>query len=569
MKSLRKSLFTMVLLTGTVCSFAQQKPQKITFTGAARAQFYADHFSNVGEADTVTTAKTNSGHVMADVGVHIRPNEAMEIQGMVRVRNDYGGFWGSGVSFDVRQLYVKGVAGGVVKYQLGDINYKLTPFTLHNNHQEIFDAAPVVFRQQMDVVNYDHFYNADQSWRQQGASAEFGLSFAKVIKAMQFRTVATRLKTTDFGQTSDRVLLGLNAEIIQSDAFRFGLNHVVVTDIMGTSRSNQKFVQPVSTATMDYQRSSGNMRYMWHTEAGFSGRSVEGDTLFTARNGKFIHTVLTTKADRWGLTLSGGWRYVSADFRSIGAQTKRINYNAELDASQRIGNDQHLRPLTLTDMLRESNVCTMQLQSALMPISKVYDNITPYGDATPNRQGFQLHAAREPKDEPNHLVLDAWLGSETRGEGTTTLRNFQRFQIKWTHSRVIAGRKNTLSLFGRQDHTGRAGEGKIPSVDLTTQLASFGWESEISDGFQIMLGWMWLQAKGFDFLSVRSLDEDVVTFQEWNVNTRQQIVAAGLRYTFNEKSFLSVQYQQAYHRTEESNSQYGMSQWMLLYQINF
>ena len=86
MKLIRISLFTGVFVTGAAYAFAQQKPQKITFTGAARGQFYADHFSNAGETDTVTTAKTNSGHVMADVGVHIRPNDAMEIQGMVRVR---------------------------------------------------------------------------------------------------------------------------------------------------------------------------------------------------------------------------------------------------------------------------------------------------------------------------------------------------------------------------------------------------------------------------------------------------------------------------------------------------
>ncbi|MFM7729633.1 MAG: hypothetical protein ACKO6L_01200 [Flavobacteriales bacterium] len=548
---------------------AQQTPQKITFTGAARGQFYGDHFSNASEADTVTTAKTNSGHVMADVGIHIRPNDAMEIQGMVRVRNDYGGFWGSGVSFDIRQLYIKGVAGGVVKYQLGDINYKLTPFTLYNNNQEIYDAAPLVFKQQMDVINYDHFYNADQSWRQQGASAEFGLSFAKSIQALQFRTVGTRLKTSDFGQTNDRVLLGLNAEVIQSDALRFGLNHVIVTDILGTSRNPQKFQQPVTTLTMDYQRKSGFMSYTWHTEAGLSGRSVDGDSTFTVRNGRFIHTAFTSKEERWGLSLTGGWSYVSADFRSIGAQTKRINFNAELDASQRIGNDQHLRPLTLADMLRESNMCTMQLQSALMPVSKTYDNITPYGDATPNRQGFQLNASLKPKLKSQELFVHAWLGSETRGEGTNTLRQFQRFQFKWSRTQIIAGRKNTLSLFGRQDHTQRPGEEKIPAVDLTTRLASLGWECEISDGFQVMLGWMWLQAKGFDFLSQRALDEQVVTFQEWTVNTRQQIAAAGLRYTFNERSFLTVQYQQAYHRSQEANNQYGLSQWMLLYQITF
>ena len=104
-------------------ALAQQDIRKITFVGAARAQFYGDHYQSYSEEDTVTTAKLNSGNTLVDLGINIRPNPQMEIQGMVRVRNDYGGFWGAGVSFDVRQLYVKGVAGGIVRYQLGDINY--------------------------------------------------------------------------------------------------------------------------------------------------------------------------------------------------------------------------------------------------------------------------------------------------------------------------------------------------------------------------------------------------------------------------------------------------------------
>ena len=134
-----------IVASGLLCgatAIAQQETRKITFVGAARAQFYGDHYQSYYEEDTVTTAKLNSGNTLVDLGINIRPNPQMEIQGMVRVRNDYGGFWGAGVSFDVRQLYVKGVAGGIVRYQLGDINYKLTPYTLWNSNQEMITGVP-------------------------------------------------------------------------------------------------------------------------------------------------------------------------------------------------------------------------------------------------------------------------------------------------------------------------------------------------------------------------------------------------------------------------------------------
>ena len=77
--------------------------------------------------------------------MNIRPSEDLEIQGMVRIRNDFGGFWGAGVTFDIRQLYLKGVLNKVVRYQLGDINYQLTKYTLYNNDQELYDLSPVLF----------------------------------------------------------------------------------------------------------------------------------------------------------------------------------------------------------------------------------------------------------------------------------------------------------------------------------------------------------------------------------------------------------------------------------------
>ncbi|MFN5294660.1 MAG: hypothetical protein ACK5BL_03955, partial [Flavobacteriales bacterium] len=153
MKIKHIALVVSSIVFGTA-ALAQQDTRKITFVGAARAQFYSDNYNSYFEEDTVTASKLNSGNTLVDLGINMRPNPQMEIQGMVRVRNDYGGFWGAGVTFDVRQLYVKGVAGGIVRYQLGDINYKLTPYTLWNSNQEMISGVPFLLQQQTDVVNY-------------------------------------------------------------------------------------------------------------------------------------------------------------------------------------------------------------------------------------------------------------------------------------------------------------------------------------------------------------------------------------------------------------------------------
>ena len=53
-----------------------------------------------------TAPKRAGGYALLDLGIKINPNSNTEVMGMLRINNEYGGFWGGGVTFDVRQLYV-------------------------------------------------------------------------------------------------------------------------------------------------------------------------------------------------------------------------------------------------------------------------------------------------------------------------------------------------------------------------------------------------------------------------------------------------------------------------------
>ena len=68
--------------------------------------------------------------------IRIFPNEQTEVIGIFRIRNELGGFWGGGVTFNVRQLTLKGVANNSIRYEVGDIDLKMTPYTLFNNREE-------------------------------------------------------------------------------------------------------------------------------------------------------------------------------------------------------------------------------------------------------------------------------------------------------------------------------------------------------------------------------------------------------------------------------------------------
>jgi len=560
----------------TTTTSAQRDTLKITFVGAARAQFYSDHYESYYETDTVTTSKLNSGNTLVDLGVNIRPNKQMEIQGMVRVRNDYGGFWGAGVSFDVRQLYVKGVAGGIVRYQLGDINYKLTPYTLWNSNQEMISGVPFLFQQQSDVVNYDHFYSNDNSWRQQGGSAEVGFQFSKWIQEIGIKTVATRVKTTDFSQTNDRIFSGASLSLIQSAHIRVGFNYVNVFDISGTSRSTTTFHHPVMTGTFGYNRKVGAFTHSIEAEAGRSKWYYQDQESDSTPNwqGRFADAKYKIQQRSAGLYGSAQLKFVSSDFRSMGAQTKRVNFNGQLNAFQRVGNEQALRPVSMIDLMRESGLYTLQLQTNLMAFAPQYDNITPYGEATPNRQAMILTAGYDKKESPVNAKVTYYRGQEVRGEGTSTLRNFERYEATASfNAKQYLGSKDkeaSVQVRLRSDRTTRLGSESVPSIDLSSQTVTAGLDYEWKKQWHLLAAFQMLNYDGFELRSVRDENQEIFNFSELNLKGTEQLASIGAKYTFSDKSFLSVQYYQFLNNTNQlDEALYTNKQWMLLYQINF
>ena len=113
----KKNILYCILLL--VCIYNQAKSQtakKVQFVGVARSVMNSNELVVKDPIeDTVTAKKKMGGYALIDLGVNIFPNKNTEILGMMRIRNAFGGFYGAGVTFDVRQLYVKGIIGNVVR----------------------------------------------------------------------------------------------------------------------------------------------------------------------------------------------------------------------------------------------------------------------------------------------------------------------------------------------------------------------------------------------------------------------------------------------------------------------
>ena len=200
------TLSTVLFATLIANTTLGQTGPKVRFTGGARSIISnADIQVNDTIADKTTAKKAVAGYALVDLGFNISPNKNTEILGMIRINNKYGGFYGAGVAFDVRQLWVKGIIADVVRYQLGDINLKQTPFTLYNHNEDQMISQPDVFQLQRDIVNYETFYKSN-TWRQQGLSLDWGLQFNKFVKELNVNAYLTRMNATNFGNIQDRLL---------------------------------------------------------------------------------------------------------------------------------------------------------------------------------------------------------------------------------------------------------------------------------------------------------------------------------------------------------------------------
>ena len=565
----------LLLAAGLFQTLQAQDDKKISFTGAARGLYYGDKLTQDEQTpDTVTAPKLNSGHVMVDLGVNIRPNKNTEILGMVRVRNDYGGFWGSGVTFDVRQLYVKGVIGGIFKYQLGDFNYRMSRYTFWNYDQEVISQQPAIFRQQTDVINYEHFYDNDNSRRQQGASLGFALVFKKFVKELQVNAVTTRVRASDFAQIDDRLFSGFNMQLLQSKYLNLGFNYANLYDVSGTSKNNVGLRNPVMTGTVQAVYGFKNYEAKLDGEFGKSRTFYQNSTTAPDWNGKFLDFNLKLSQTKWGVHLNGNAIQIGSAFRSPGAQTKRIDFSQQALAYTRITNNQELRPFTMLDLMRESSFYVMQLRPYLMEFAPKYDNITPFGDATPNRQGMIVRLRYEKKSSPITAEFANYALQEMRGEGTLNPRKFSRNQLQ-AEVKVNEYFKNwkkrfNVSVSYRSDQTTREGEELVRGVDLKTNVLSTGFELEVLPSFDLMFGLQQIAYQGFDYTAVRNNFSEIFNFNEYEVDGEETMLAYGARYRFSEKTFISAQMSRFNTQNKLSTlPAYDLNQFMLLFQMKF
>jgi hypothetical protein len=570
MKTFNNIIIAGLILTATA---AYGQNEKIWINGTSRGIMHADGYTPEDpQLDTISPRSLESGHAMVDLGVNIQPNDQLWIQGMVRIRNDYGGFWGSGVTFDIRQLTINGVIGGFLKYKLGDIDLKLSPYTLYNHRNLVNQYNGVISSVALEQVQYDLFYFDDNTWRQQGAAMDFALLFNKYAQEASFNLFTTRVAAFDQGGF-DRLYSGGNVSLLQSKHLTLGAQYVNMFDLQNTPTSTDLLSNPVVTANalITHQTSRGTMSAA--IESGQSTMSWEGNAEAPILQDYFYDARL--KADlKNGLVFEAGYRNVGPNFRSAGAQTMQINFNRFPQAFRRYGNDQRLRSFGMMDLFRDASLYRTQLMDGLLFYDPRYDNATPYGTATPNRRGFSLSAKHRDKGERFAVSSDSEFLNDVVGLGTDALKNYittsvygeirvDKFMNLPKHKILISGRS------GFQNTT-RTGDQDFENVEFGLQFNLFNLTATIIGDLEFIAEFRTWSANGFEQLAFRNNFSQIIDFQEYRTDFHETMAGVGLQFNFSEKTHFRLFYQ-TYNWTDEaiSNIPYSINSLTLFFTMNF
>ncbi len=567
--TMKKIIILFVFLTNAL--FLKAQDDKVKFGAYARA---LQSQNKISATDTLNAKKNSYGHLPIDLGVNVNPDKKTEIQAVLRFKSDFAGFYGAGTVAQLRQLYIKGILGKFMNYQLGDLYLQLSPFTFYNNYSEgQANEARIFSDVRNDYTNYENLSNRGTYWWQQGAHTDFSLDFKETfIKRIRFDAFFLRNRNTNY-HAGGRILVN------QSDRFKIAVNYVNLFDVGATIDSSNQGRNPVTSLELDYNLISTTATELkLFGEGGYSKLVFLGDTITNSHNkeGYFYEAGTALSLKRPGLTFKASYLYVDPEFFSSAAQTKRINFAKRTTLFPYYGNDL-LNPIQRTpaivDLIRDTAVYNPVIRRQLMAYDPTLNNSQPYGKATPNRTGVNLGITY--RDSVSKIVAEAegaYL-TEIVAAGASEKRQFMvaRAGIDFNIHKFLNFKKRiTITTGIRYEYTSR--KGSTP-IELNSNLLDFGLELEVLKKFDVLAGAKMLRSTGNEFILVRNVTNDVVSYDNTitnNINLTQNLFAFGLKYRFTERTYLTVQ-DNFFNFDNKNNTltNYSLNQVLVMFTMNF
>lgn len=526
--------------------------------------------------DTISTNKGVSGYFLFDLRTDLRLNQIFSANAIVRVRSPFGAFFGQNVQFLFRQFQMKGRIGTGIAYEIGDIDVEATPYTVYNSPEIYSKFEADVFKTRRNMLEYENFINGNV-WRLQGVQGFAKYNFSSVIKQLNVNAFGVRTNITNDINNPDRILAGGRIKIDQSDAFQIGGTFVTLRDLV-TRITQVDYKNNVFTGDAKYSFNNDALGLDVKAELGLSNYnfSTINNTKTVSYNDYFYDGGVSGLFKALKLKVNASYRDVGPQFSSPSAQTARMNVDRSLSLFTNVYQNTTQRQQTLFDRFTDENIYNRNISPVLYNFLPQFGNVTPYGQATPNRRGASFGISTD----TSLKVVDAEFGvdllSEILGEGTPNLRkytvikggasiNFHKL-LNWNKRLILSGGI-------RNESTTRDGQAPI---DFKSTLVDGGLTIEIVKNIDLVGGIKLLNAKGSEYSTTRdqfnliSTDPTVASLKSLTLNVNQLIYSGGLRIRFTERSFFMANYNVSnYKDVNDDNKSYLNNQLFLNYTISF
>jgi hypothetical protein len=571
----------LTLFSITIIFVFNTKGQVVTFSGYGRAQVDNNQFRDTSKTQI---GKSTRGYTLFDLGIHAQPNDEFKAGVILRLRNEFGGFFGNGANFEFRQMRLEGILSKAVKYEIGDIDVAFTKNTLYNYDEIYRDYESEIFKIRRDIVNFENFYINNQ-WRVQGINLSSGFNFKKAIDKFTIKTFGARVRQSNFFSTPDRFIYGTRGIINQSKFLTVGLNYVGFSDIAGTSVDTAyQYTNHNYTTDFNFTFDSiaNYFKFNFYGEAGiskFEGWQKNRNSR-SAYDDAFLDIAASFKHNPSGVKFFIGYKNIGYQYTAPGAQTLRVYETSTPDLfTNYLGLNMNARPQLLFDRFTHERLGgtfnNTTISPTMQPFLPQYGNISPYGNATPNRRGVYLglNVEDNAKIYRADIKIDALNEIVSEGDDSTfAKRSFNGITVggELQVNKLINWTKY-VSLSGsfRNESTQRKG---INKVDFKSGLLDLGFNAEVYSKLFLLIGYKALNANGNEQILRRDVFNNILSGlpATYNLNSKQHILSLGFKYEFNKNNFFNIQYNKITYKDESDiNNNLNLSQIYLLYITKF
>ena len=541
-----KNIFLYIITFMTlfpVIAFSQIRP-KLWYDGNAKVMYNRDALNgDLKDLDTVSTRSNGGGFTLVDLGLHFTPIDDIEISSTIRLQNEFGGMWGNRSVVELRDLTAKGVISNKIKFSVGDIFLKQTKFTLFNYDQELSKNEPSVFNFYRDFVNYENFYKANY-WRLQGIQTNFSYNMYNFVEQVDVDAFTARVRGLEWLGKPELLMIGGSAVIRLSNKMSIGTHYINTFEVLSSSNTTVSYYNPVLNTQLSYTGDINDVPCELLIEGGFSKRGWEGDDLAPEVSGNFIQTSFKSKNKISNINF--GFRYVDTDFRSIGAQTRRVVFDNTPTSYPYYSNNYTQRKVSLLDIISDPKIYNQSLSTSLMNYNPMYSSVMPYGDATPNRIGVNADIDKIKILDYLSAGISLQYFSEIIGQGTTQKKNFNKSSlfVNLDLDKLLS-LKNKVNLEGGINFESVKRDGSdFEKIDFNSNLYSGSISIEIIKNLKIIGGAKVFYADGNEFISERDNYDQVIDYSNNLFKSKETILIGGIQHYFTEDIYFTLQYNQ-------------------------